>query len=38
MAAYDAVLVAIRDRSLDATAIARSIARLVAIKRAYQIR
>jgi beta-N-acetylhexosaminidase len=38
MAAYDAVLVAIRDRSLDAIAIARSIARVVAIKRAYQIR
>jgi beta-N-acetylhexosaminidase len=37
-AAYDAVLVAIRDRGLDPTAVARSIARVVAIKRAYQIR
>ena len=37
-AAYDAVLIAIRDHGLDAATIARSIARVVAIKRAYQIR
>jgi beta-N-acetylhexosaminidase len=36
-AAYDAVIVALHDRSLDPTAIARSLARIVAIKRAYRI-
>lgn len=35
--AYDAVIVALHDGSLDAAAIARSIARVVAIKRAYRI-
>jgi beta-N-acetylhexosaminidase len=35
--AYNVVLTALHDRSLDPTAIARSIARVVAIKRAYRV-